>query len=61
MSDIAITTSLEITKIYKDVSEDFEIDKTKYGDSMKKRIQKLEHTDDVVVTNVQVFERGGIE
>lgn len=61
MSEKTIITTIEVTKVYKDVPECFEIDKTKYGDSMKNRIKKAEHADDVVVTNVQVFEIGGAE
>jgi hypothetical protein len=55
MSEITVITNLQITKIYKDVPECFEIDKTRYGEMMKERIKKAEHADDVVVTNVQEF------
>lgn len=57
MSEITVITTIEVTKIYKDVSEDFEIDKTRYGEKMKERIKKAEHADDVVITNVQEFVR----
>lgn len=55
MSEITIITTMEVTKIYKDVSEDFENDKTRYGNSIKDRVKKALDADDVVVTNVQEF------
>ena len=61
MSEITVVTTMEVTKVYKGVPECFEIDKTRYGECMKNRIEKAEHADGVVVTNVQVFERGGVE
>ena len=61
MSERVITTTIEVTKIYKDVSEDFVLDKPTYAERMQERIKKAEHADDVVVTNVQVFEMGGAE
>ena len=61
MSEITVITTIEVTKVYKGVKECFEIDKTKYGDCMKNRIKKREGADDVVVTNVQVFEMDGTD
>lgn len=61
MSELTIITTIEVTKIYKDVSEDFALDKDTYAERMQERIKKAEHADDVVVTNVQVFELGDKE
>ena len=61
MSERTIITTMEVTKIYKDVSEDFENDKTKYGNNMKDRVKKALDADDVVVTNVQEFVLGDEE
>lgn len=58
MSEITIITTVEVTKVYKGVPRDFQNDKTRYGNSMKNRIKKAEHADDVVVTNVQEFVGG---
>ena len=61
MSERTIITTIEVTKIYKNVSDDFEIDKTKYGKNMMKRLakkmKKKVYADDVSLGNVQVFER----
>ena len=55
MSEITVITNLQITKIYKDVPEEFENDKNRYGNNMKDRVKKALDADDVVVTNVQEF------
>ena len=55
MSEITIITTIEVTKIYKDVLEEFENDKARYGNNMKERVKKALDADDVVVTNVQEF------
>lgn len=61
MRELTVITTIEVTKIYKDVPECFEIDKIRYGEMMKERIKKAEHADDVVVTNVQEFVLGDEE
>lgn len=58
MSERTIITTIEVTKIYKDVPECFENDKTRYGNNMKKRVEKALDADNVVVTNVQEFVGG---
>jgi hypothetical protein len=42
------------------VSDDFEIDKTEYGNKMKNRIKKAEHADDVVVLDVHEVHLQGL-
>lgn len=60
MSELTIITTIEVTKIYKDVSEDFVLDKPTYAERMQERIKKSEHADDVVITNVQEFHQQGL-
>lgn len=55
MSEITIITTMEVTKIYKDVWETFELDKNKYADGQKAIVKDALDADDVVVTNVQEF------
>lgn len=60
MSEREITTVIQITKVYRDVSEDFEIDKSEYGNKMKSRIKEREHADDVVVLDVYEVQLQGL-
>lgn len=57
MRELTIITTMEVTKIYKNVPEDFENDNTRYGEGIKNKVKDRLDADDVVVTNVQVFER----
>jgi hypothetical protein len=56
MSEITIITTMEVTKIYKDVSECFELDKNSYAEGQKLIVENALDADDVIVTNVQEFE-----
>ncbi len=60
MREITIITNLQITQIYKDVPEDFEIDKKMYADGQKEIVKELLDADDVVVTNVHEVELQGL-
>lgn len=51
MSEITVITTVEITKIYKNVNDNFKSEKL-----LKKILRKLRFADDVVVTKVQEFE-----
>lgn len=55
MSEITVITNLQITKIYKDVPECFELDKKAFADGQKDIVKDALDADDVVVTNVQKF------
>lgn len=54
--EVTVITTVEITKVYKDVPECFENDKKAYGKAMKDKVKSITDADDVVVTNVQEFE-----
>jgi len=56
MKEITVITNLQITKIYKDVSECFELDKNSYAEGQKLIVENAMDADDVIVTNVQEFE-----
>ena len=60
MSERVITTTIQITKVYRDVPECFENDKTKYADSMKNRVKDATDADNVVVLNVHEVELQGL-
>lgn len=51
MSELTVITTVEITKIYKNVNDNFKSEKL-----LKKILRKLSFADDVVVTKVQEFE-----
>ena len=55
MSEITVITNLQITKIYKDVPECFDLDKKAWGNGMAEITKNSLDADDVVVTNVQEF------
>ena len=61
MSEITIITTMEVTKIYKDVPECFELDKKEFADGQKDIVKDALDADDVVVTNVQEFVLEGAE
>lgn len=60
MSERVITTTVEVTKVYRDVPECFENDKTKYADSMKNRVKDATDADNVVVLDVHEVELQGL-
>lgn len=60
MSERVITTTIQITKVYRDVPECFENDKTKYGESMKNRVKDATYADNVVVLDVHEVELQGL-
>ena len=60
MSERVITTVIQITKVYRDVSEDFDVNKSEYGNKMKNRIKEREHADDVVVLDVHEVQLQGL-
>lgn len=60
MSERVITTTIQITKVYRDVSECFENDKTKYGEIMKNRVKDATDADNVVVLDVHEVELQGL-
>ena len=61
MSEITIITTMEVTRIYKDVPEDFKLDKKEHGYKQKMVVKGVLDADDVVVTNVQEFVLGDEE
>lgn len=54
--EVTAITTLEVTKVYKDVPECLEIDKTVCGNNMKMMVELITGADNVVVTNVQQFD-----
>lgn len=60
MSERVITTTIQITKVYRDVPECFENDKTKNGESMKNRVKDSTDADNVVVLDVHEVELQGL-
>ena len=60
MGERVITTVIQITKVYRDVSEDFDVNKSEYGNKMKSRIKEREHADDVVVLDVHEVQLQGL-
>lgn len=61
MSERVITTTIQITKVYRDVPECFENDKTKYGKCMTKRVKDATDADNVVVLDVHEVELQGLK
>lgn len=61
MSEITIITTIEITDIHKDVSEDSKFNKEVWGKTTANMIKEKIDADDVVVTNVQEFVLGDEE
>ena len=61
MSERTVITTMEVTKIYKDVPEDFKLDKKEHGYKQKMVVKGVLGADDVVVTNVQEFVLEGAE
>ena len=56
MKEITVITNLQITKIYKDVPECFDLNKKAFADGQKDIVKEALDADDVIVTNVQEFE-----
>ena len=52
MREITVITNLQVTTIFKDVPECFELNKNAYADALKEKLD----ADDVIVTSVQEFE-----
>jgi hypothetical protein len=55
MSEITIITTMEVTRIYKDIKEDFKVNKKCWANGTKEVVKNALDADDVVVTNVQEF------
>ena len=55
MSERTIITTVEVTKIYKDLPECYELNKKVWGDGTKEIVKDALDADDVVVTKVQEF------
>ncbi len=63
MSERVITTTIQITKVYRDVPECFDLDKKMHADNYKQITEdafKYENVDSVVVTNVHEVELQGL-
>ena len=60
MSERVITTTIQITKVYRDVPECFENDKTKYGEYMRNRVKDATDADNVVVLDIHEVELQGL-
>lgn len=63
MSERVITTTIQITKVYRDVPECFDLDKEVHADNYKQITEdafKDENVDSVVVTNVHEVELQGL-
>ncbi len=56
MREITVITTVEITKIYKEVPECFDLNKKAFADGQKDIVKEALDADDVIVTNVQEFE-----
>ena len=56
MKETTVITTVEITKIYKNAPECFEINKKGYAKYVEDEIRRILASDDVLAVNVQVFE-----
>lgn len=56
MKETTIIATVEITRIYKDAPECFELNKKGYAKYLEDEIRKALAPDDALTVNVQVFE-----
>jgi len=60
MNERKVTTTIEVTKIYRDVPECFELNKSAIGDMQKEIIKRELDADNVNMVKVQEFQLQGL-
>ena len=57
MTERTVITTIEVTKVHKDIPDDVKLDKEATIEDIKWKVKKALEVDDVVVTNMQEFIR----